>query len=62
MIVCVCVCVLQICVRVPIQGVLVCGGDLLQGYLGASTDELSRRLVVANRGPGQIQGLQGYHY
>ncbi len=44
------------------QGVLICAGDELQGYLGASTDELTRRLVLSNRGKGRLQGMQGYHY
>ncbi|KAJ9533950.1 hypothetical protein QJQ45_027017, partial [Haematococcus lacustris] len=43
------------------QGLLVCAGDVVEGHVGASMDELTRGMVMGNRGVGKIQDRFGYY-
>ncbi len=44
------------------QALIVCEGDIVQGAVGGSADELMRMMVRGNRGAGKIQGVAGVHY
>ncbi len=44
------------------QGLLVCAGDVVPGHAGASMDELTRRMVLGQRGEGKLQGVRGVHF